>query len=212
MTLHYILSDPRIRGDAERVLRELRIMHCSEALEEIHLALQNGRSLPGNGGPGAARLVSAVTCEVKRLEASGRVWAEGTAYDLAYLLTAQGRGWRLIKENIICSKAPGEDGICQKKRVKGEPNTANCQPECLKRIVLEKQRRDTELVIEQYLDLARKARGDCQWLVLAGVMENLREELENFVELKERYLAKPDVQLLFELCGQPMRVEVVEVI
>lgn len=210
MTLHYILCDPGIREEAEKVLRELRIMHCSEALEEIHLALQNGQSLPANGGPGAARLVSAVTSEMKRIEASGRVWADGSAYDLAYLLTAQGQGWRLIKENIICSKAPGEDGICQKQRTKGEPNTANCQPECINRIVLGTQRRDTELVIEQYLDIARQARDDCQWLVLAGVMENLREELESFAELKERYLADPDVQLLFELCGQPIRVDDVE--
>lgn len=203
MTLHYILSDPGIREEAEKVLRELRIMHCAEALEEIHQALQSGQPLPGNGGPGAARLVTTVANEEEHLKQSGRVWGEGSAYDLAYLLTAQGRGWRLIKEHIVCSKAPGEDGLCQRKRAKGEPNTANCQPECHNRIVLVRQRRDTELVIAQYLDIARKAREDGQLLVLSGVMENLRGEFENFADLKEQYLADPEVQSLFALCDEP---------
>lgn len=210
MTLHYILSDPGIREEAEKVLRELRIMHCVDALEEVHQALQNGEPIPGHGGAGAARLVTAVVNEGKRLEQSGRMWGEGSAYDLAYLLTAQGKGWRLIKENIVCSKVPGEDGMCQKKRSKGEPNTANCQPECNNRIVLARQRRDTELVVEQYLDIARKARGDGQLLVLAGVMKNFRDELENFADLKEQYLANPDVQSLLNLCDEPAESEEAE--
>lgn len=136
------------------------------------------------------------------MEKSGRVWGDGSAYDLAYLLTAQGKGWRLIKENIVCSKAPGEDGLCQKTRSKGEPNTANCQPECDNRIVLMRHRRDSEQVIEQYLDIARQARDDGQLLVLASVVSNVREELENFADLKEKYLSNPEVQSLFALCDE----------
>jgi hypothetical protein len=203
MTLHYILCDPGVREETEKVLRELRIMHCAEALEEIHEAIRTRQPLPGNGGPGAARLVTAVRNEEKHLEQSGRVWGKGSAYDLAYLLTVQGQGWRLIKENIVCSKVPGEDGLCQKKRSKGEPNTANCQPECGNRIVLMRQRRDTELIIEQYLDIARSAREDGQMLVLAGVMDNLREELESFPDLEVKYLADPEVQSLLALCEEP---------
>lgn len=203
MTLHYILCDPDIREEAEKVLRELRIMHCAEALEEIHQALRDGLPLPGNGGPGAARLVTAVLNEENNLNHSGRVWDEGSPYDLAYLLTAQGKGWRLIKENIVCSKVPGEDGLCQKKHSKGEPNTANCQPECDNRIVFMRQRRDIELIIAQYLDIARKARDEGQLLVLAGVMDNLQNELECFLDLKEKYLTDPEVQSLFALCYEP---------
>lgn len=207
MTLHYILCDPDIRTEAENVLRELRIMHCAEALEEIHEALASGAPLPGNGGPGTTRLVQSVANEEARLAKSGRLWDEGSAYDLAFFLTAQGQGWRLIKENIVCSKAPGEDGLCQKKRPKGEPNTANCQPECHNRIVLARLRRDTELVIDQYLDIARKAREDGQLLVLAGVMEHLKIELGQFSDLGEKYLADPEVQSLFALCDEPDAAE-----
>ncbi len=202
MTLHYILCDHGVREEAEKVLRELRIMHCAEALEEIHQALRDGLPLPGNGGPGAARLVTTVRNEEDHLKQSGRIWDDGSAYDLAYLLTAQGQGWRLIQENIVCSKAPGEDGLCQKKRSKGEPNTANCQHECDNRIVLMRRRRDSEQIIEQYLDIARQARDDGQLLVLAGAVSNVREELENFADLKEKYLANLDVQSLFALCEE----------
>jgi len=202
MTLHYILCDRSIREEAEAVLRELRIMHCAEALEEIHHSLLNGLPLPGNGGSGAAVLVNAVANEAKHLAQSCRIWGEGTAYELAYLLTAQGKAWRLIKENIICSKAPGEPGMCRTTRAKGEPDTANCKPDCQNRIVLARQRRDTELIIDQYLDLARKSRDDNQLLVLSSVMANLSEELEKFADLKEKYLCNPEIQSFFALCNQ----------
>lgn len=206
MTLHYILCDPSVREDAEKVLRELRIMHCAEAIEEIHQAMNDGAALPAYGGPGAARLVTAVRNEHAKLNQSGRVWTEGGAYDLALLLTMQGQGWRLIKSNIVCSKAPGEDGLCQKKRSKGEPNTANCQPQCENRIVFARRRRDTEQSIEQYLDIARQARDDGQLLVLAATMENAQYEWSNFPDLAKKYQADPEVQAMFKLCEDPKSV------
>lgn len=203
MTLHYILCDPGVREEAEKVLRELRIMHCAEALEEIHRAMSKGTALPGHGGPGAARLVTAVRNQEAQLNQSGRVWADSSAYDLACLLTMQGQGWRLVKENIVCSKTPGEDGLCQKKRSKGEPNTANCQPQCDNRIVFARKRRDAELSIEQYLDIARQARDDGQLLVLASVMENMQDEWVNFFDLEQKYRSDPEVQALLALCDEP---------
>ena len=203
MTLHYILCDSGVREEAERVLRELRIMHCAEALEEIHQAIRDGTTLPGHGGPGAARMITAVRNEEAQLNQSGRLWAEGSAYDLALLLTMQGQGWRLIKDNIVCSKAPGEDGLCQKKRSKGEPNTANCQPHCDNRIVLARKRRDVELSIEQYLDIAKQARDDGQLLVLASVMENAQDEWTTFPDLEQQYRADTEVQTLLSLCEEP---------
>lgn len=202
MTLHYILCDPDIRTEAEAVLRELRIMHCAEALEEIHQAMANDAPLPGNGGPGAGRLEQTVAHEHERLDKAGRVWNKGSAHDLAFLLTANGQGWRLIKENIVCAKAPGETGVCQHKRSKGEPNTSNCKPECDNRIVLMRHRRDIEAMVEQYLDIAQQAKEDGQVLVLAHTMDNLREELEAFPDLKEKFLADPAVQSLLNYCEE----------
>ncbi|MDP2869160.1 MAG: hypothetical protein Q8O08_10050 [Methyloversatilis sp.] len=203
MTLHYILCDEGVREEAEKVLRELRVMHCAEALEEIHHAIANNLPLPDNGGAGAARLAAAVRHTEAELAQGGRGWRESSAYDLACLLTMQGQGWRLIKENIVCSKAPGEDGLCQKKRTKGEPDTANCQPQCDNRIVFARKRRDVQLGIEQYLDMARQARDDDQLLVLASVMDNMQDEWTNFADLEKQYRADPEVQALLALCEEP---------
>ncbi|MCL4722925.1 MAG: hypothetical protein KJZ90_01495 [Rhodocyclaceae bacterium] len=203
MTLHYILCDEGVREEAEKVLRELRIMHCAGALEEIHQAIANDLPLPDNGGAGAARLAAAVRNTEAELAQGGRTWREGSAYDLACLLTMQGQGWRLIKESIVCSKAPGENGLCQKKRSKGEPNTANCQPQCDNRIVFARKRRDVELSIEQYLDIARQARDDGQLLVLASVMDNVQDEWASFADLEQRYRADTEIQALLALCEEP---------
>ncbi len=198
MTLHYILCDLDIREEAEKVLRELRIMHCAEALEEIHHAIANGLPLPGNGGAGAGRLVAAVQNQEAHLKQTGHVWTDGSAYELACLLTGQGKGWRLINANIVCSK----DWVCSKphRHKELEVDKPKCDPGCTNRVVLARRRRDTELNAEQYLDIARQAQADGLLLVMAHAMDNLRDELGYFADLREKYLAMPDVQAMFALC------------
>lgn len=211
MTLHYILCDEDVRREAEKVLRELRIMHCAEALEEIHHAIANDMPLPGNGGAGAARLVTAVQNQEARLGQSGRVWTDGSAYELASLLTGQGKGWRLINKNIVCSK----DWVCSKphRHKELEVDKPKCDPGCINRVVLARRHRDTEQNIEWYLDTARKGRDEGSLLLMAGAMENLRDELGYFADLREKYLAMPDVQEMFALCedaGEPAMGEIEE--
>lgn len=211
MTLHYILCVPGIREEAETVLRELRIMHCAEALEEIHHAVANNLPLPANGGAGAARLVAAVEKQEAHLREQGRVWTEGSAYELACLLTGQGKGWRLINANIVCSK----DWVCSKphRHKELELDKPKCDPGCENRVVLARRRRDIEESIEQYLDIARRAQADGQLLVMAHSMENLREVLGYYADLREEYLAMPDVQAMFALCddtGEPVASEFTE--
>ncbi len=198
MTLHYILCDPGIREEAETVLRELRIMHCAEALEEIHRAIANNLPLPANGGAGAARLLAAVENQEAYLRVQGRVWTEGSTYELACLLTGQGKGWRLINANIVCSK----DWVCSKphRHKELELDKPKCDPGCENRVVLARRRRDAEDAIGQYLEIARQARTEGQLLVMAHAMENLRDELGYYVDLREKYLAMPDVQVMFALC------------
>jgi hypothetical protein len=202
MTLHYILCDPGIRTEAEAVLRELRILNCAEALEEVREAIVAGATLPGHGGAPAARLVEAVQEHEARLAKAGRVWADGSAYELAYLMTANGQGWRFIQKNIVCTKVPGEEGLCRKKRNRGEPDTSNCKPECGNRIVLALERRDVGEVVESYLDVARRARLDEQYMVLYEAMQRFAEELDAFPEIKAQYLADPDVKSLLTACQE----------
>ena len=211
MTLHYILCNPGIREEAETVLRELRIMHCAEALEQIHRAIANNLPLPANGGAGAARLLAAVENQEAHLREQGRVWTDGSAYELACLLTGQGKGWRLVNANIVCSK----DWVCSKphRHKELELDKPKCDPGCENRVVLARRRRDIDESIEQYLDIARCARADGQLLVMAHSMENLREVLGYYADLREKYLAMPDVQAMFALCDdtdEPVVSEITE--
>lgn len=194
MTLHYILSDKDIHAEAEAVLRELRIMHCTDALEEVREAIASGAPLPTHSGAAAPRLAEAVKEHEARLVASGRAWNSGSAYDLAYLLTARGQGWRFIQKNIICAKAPGEPGLCLKNR--GEPNTAHCQPRCDNLIVLSLERRDLDEIVSAYAEIASQALEDGQIAVFYYAMKQLLQEIERFNDIKEKYLADPQLQPL----------------
>lgn len=194
MTLHYILCDPDIRTEAEAVLRELRILHCAEMLEDVREALATGVPLPGHSGASAPRLVEAVKEHEARLAKSGRLWTEGSAYDLAYMMTVNGQAWRFCRKDIICTKVPGEKG-CDKQK-------SSCKPDCDNRIVLALKRRDAIEVAESYLDIARQARDDEQYLVFYAEMQRFREQLDTFPEIKAQYLSNPEVQSLLALAEE----------
>lgn len=194
MTLHYILCDPDIRTEAEAVLRELRILHCADMLEEVREALAKGTPLPGHSGASAPRLVEAVKDHEARLAKSGRLWTDGSAYDLAYMMTVNGQAWRFCRKDIICTKVPGEDG-CDKQK-------SSCKPDCDNRIVLALKQRDALEVAESYLDVARQARDDQQFLVFYAEMLRFREQLDTFPDIKAQYLSNPEVQSLLALCEE----------
>jgi hypothetical protein len=194
MTLHYILCDPDIRTEAEAVLRELRILHCADLLEEVREALAKGVPLPGHSGASAPRLVEAVKDHEARLAKSGRLWTDGSAYDLAYMMTVNGQAWRFCRKDIVCTKVPGEGG-CDKQK-------SSCKPDCDNRIVLALKQRDAMEVAESYLDIARQARDDEQFLIFYAEMLRFREQLDTFPEIKAQYLSNPEVQSLLALCEE----------
>lgn len=194
MTLHYILCDKDIQTEAEAVLRELRIMHCAEALEEVRDAIAFGTPLPAHSGAAASKLADAVKEHEVRLAASGRLWSGGSAYDLAYLLTARGKGWRFVQKDVICAKAPGEAGLCLKNR--GDPNTSNCKPGCDNRIVLALARRDADEIVGAYMHICLQALAEEQFETFYYSMGQLLKELDNFPDIKEKYLADPPLQSL----------------
>jgi hypothetical protein len=193
MTLHYILCDQGIRTEAEAVLRELRILHCAEMLEEVHDALSKGTPLPRHSGASAPRLVEAVKEHEARLASSDRLWTDGSAYDLAYMMTVNGQAWRFCQKDIICTKVPGEKG-CAKK--------TSCKSDCDNRIVLALKQRDAVEVAESHLDVARQARDDEQYLVFYAEMQRFSEQLDTFPDIKAQYLSNPEVQSLLALCEE----------
>jgi len=186
MTLNYILSDPQVREEAETVLRELRVMHAAETIEEIYQSLAECLPPPPHGGEGGKRIVDAVVSESRRLAESGRMWSNGTAYDLATLLTVNGTGWRLVRENVVCAKAPGEPGSCKSGKG-GQPDISRCKPDCVQRVQLASSKRDTEATIAQYIDIAEQANEEGQILVMIAAFEGLQGQINQFPDLALAY-------------------------
>lgn len=204
MTLHYILSDPGIREEAEKVLREMRVMHCSETLQQVRDAIKAGLSNPF-GGIGGTRLANAVIEHEAREQQSQRQWTTETPYDLAVEYTMNGKGWRL-GTGFICSKLPHEAGECRKGASRhgehGEPLISSCQRTCPQRIDLPeqiaqgRQQRDVEEISDGYVAIATKACEDGQLLVVAGCLQQLNDELKGWPDIKASYYARPDVKSL----------------
>ncbi|HSN76898.1 MAG TPA: hypothetical protein VL334_17640, partial [Anaerolineae bacterium] len=68
--------------------------------------------------------------------------------------------------------------------------------------VLALERRDVGEVVESYLDVARRARADEQYMVLYEAMQRFAEELDSFPDIKAQYLADSDVQSLLATCQE----------
>ena len=204
MTLQYILSDPDIREEAEKVLRELRVMHCSQSLQQVREAMKASRPSPF-GGAGGARMASAVIEYEDRETVTQSVWTTETAYNLAVEYTMNGLGWRL-GIGFICSKLPHEAGECRKGASRrgehGQPLISNCKPTCEHRcelpdqIAQARQQRDVEDVCEGYLAIANQACEEGQLLLAAGCLQQLDDELAEWPALNARYEARPDVKAL----------------
>lgn len=215
MTLHYILSDPGIREEAEKVLRELRVMHCADALQQVRDAVKAGIPNPF-GGAGGARLQRAVIEHEVREATSGREWSATTSYNLAVEYTMNGLGWRL-GIGFICTKLPHEAGECRKgssrRGERGEPLISNCKPTCVNRcelpsqIALARQQRDVEEICDGYLTIASQACNDGQLLVAAHCLQQLTDTLADWPELKARYDANPQVLHLNALLNPDVQAE-----
>lgn len=209
MTLHYILSDPGVREEAEKVMREMRVMHCAETLNKMHEALKAGKPNPF-GGIGGERLASAVTEHERRENEAQRHWTSDTPYVLANEYTMNGAGWRL-GPGFICSKLPHEAGECQKGKSRrgehGEPRINHCKRTCPQRVDLPmeisiaRRKRDAVEVCDGYLAIATEAVGEGNLLVAAHCVRQLNEVLDEWPDLKAEYEDRSDMQAVVASIG-----------
>lgn len=218
MTLHYILSDPGIREEAEKVLRELRVMHCAETFAQVREAVKSGLPNPFDG-KGGARLVVAVTEFENREEQSGRVVTQESLVELATQYTMNGRAWRL-GWGFICSKLPHEGGECQagasRRGEHGEPLISNCKRSCTHRIDLAAQihqareKRDVEANCELYVRTAKEACDGGQLLVANDCLRRMYELLAEWPDLKAHFDARSDVKTIADALMEEPEMEAVD--
>lgn len=195
MTLRYILSDPGIREETERVLRELRVMSCTKTLEAIRSAMEKGEPHHFIGGS-ATTLHNIVEDRLSKLMGSGDKWSHATAYELACELTLNGSGWRIATPGIFCTKLPHESGLCRgkgaKRGEKGEPDVSNCRSECVHRLAIARHLRDVEEACYAMLDVAKRACEENQLLVAEATMQAILKDLNENPSLQDIFLTNAD--------------------
>lgn len=197
MTLYYILTDKALSAEIEKVARELRVVRSRDLIKDMHEAnaVTGAEAYGGHGGVGAVALAQSVRAYEADLNCQGIAWSDSSAHDLAVMLTTNGTAFRLVSEHVICTKGPGDVGLCSKNR--GEPNTASCQQGCVSRIEEKTARRDVRELIEALVRNSHRALEQSELLVFESYFNQLRTELARFADIEAEWMAMKTVQSLF---------------
>jgi hypothetical protein len=199
MTLYYILTDKDLQVDVERVTRELRVMRAKETVEAMVMA-EETPGLPmlgGFGGPAAVAVASAISVHRERLHRRGEDWGAESAYELAEILTLQGKAWQLVRPGIVCTKFPGtESGPCNKS--KGAPEPARCQSHCKHRLEEAFLHDDVDASIGEALAAYTEAGKRADDLLQALWADQVRVNLGRFPDLKAKWMEDASVRTIAE--------------
>ncbi len=144
MTLRrYILSDPAIVADVERVQRELVILMAKEAIESAD-------DLGGAMGQG----VRDARAKYLRVHRKSSLDPQDV-YELAEALTMQGRDWVAVMPGVICTLPVGFTGPCAAHQ--GGRNPANCQPGCSNQLLLAYNKSECDDMVRYIVEQLQKA-------------------------------------------------------
>ncbi len=198
-SLYYMQTDPAFRQDVEDVIREIRIIRSAKTIESMHAALHEPGSLAhaGHGGGGASVLEQSIVQHEERLHRSGKKWGVDSARELAAILTDNGNSSRLIAPGVLCTKSPGEVGMCNQKR--GEVSPGNCKVECPNHIELATNRRDVQRVIPILVRDTKTYFEEGEWLAAVHCKRQLVQELSRFDDIGDEFRTRPEVQAVLAL-------------
>lgn len=200
MTLHYILADKELRAEIDTVSRELRVMRAKTAIEAMvneNLA-SNDRSdvsYGGYGGLAAISLRSAIHFQQNRVHGRGEDWGANTVSELAEYLTLKGEAWDLVRRGVICTKLPGEAGMCNKSR--GRPEPSRCRADCTHRLEEAFMRDDVDGAIADSVAQYEKAAQANEQLAMSQWAAQVRAHVRRFPELEAKWMRVPLVASFF---------------
>lgn len=144
MTLQrYILSDPAILADVQKVQRELVILMAKDAVE-------NADAL---GGAMGVR-VRAAKAEFLRLHRKTDLDPKDIL-ELAEVLTIGGRDWVIVMPGVICTLPIGYSGPCAARQ--GGRNPANCQSGCGHQLLLDYHKTECDEMVGYIIDQLQAA-------------------------------------------------------
>lgn len=199
MTLYYILSDKNLRVEIETVTRELRVMRAKEVIEkmvedDLQTATVPNAALGGYGGLAAVSVRRAIDVHRRRVYRRGEDWDTNSVYELADLLTLQGKAWDHVREGVICTKFVGEAGPCNKS--KGRPEPSKCQSSCVHRLEEAFLQEDLDASIREALAFYEQALADEEGLTASHWAAQIRMHVTRFADLRSKWMLNATVQTL----------------
>ena len=159
-------------------------------------------ALGGYGGLAAVSVRKSIDVHRQRVHRRGNDWGTNSAYELADLLTLQGRAWDQVREGVICTKFVGEAGPCNKS--KGRPEPSKCQSSCSHRLEEAFLHNDVDDAIKECVSAYERATLDDESLTAAHWAAQIRTHLGRFDDLRERWMKNPTARSVW---GQDAEVE-----
>ena len=186
MTLHYMLSDPRIAEEAMRVARETNFAMVESAIVQT----VDGET----SGPAAVPLRQNLSAGMRHAKEAYDV---DSLRELAEVLTFDNRFWSVVREGVVCTKGLGQFGPCTAGR--GSPDPGSCRTDCNHRLELAMAKQQCEDALASLIRERRSAIADGAEMLVERFEGQIISELKRWDEVRERVLAEnEDVRAIWE--------------
>ncbi|MDZ4293832.1 MAG: site-specific integrase [Hydrogenophaga sp.] len=215
MTLYYILADKSLAAEIDVIVRELRVMRCSDVIASMVLAEEErpragpqrvGKGsaeelcvVSGFGGRAAASVGRAVEEYGRELHRTSQEWGAESVGELAKILSFGGATWDLVRPGVLCTKSLGQFGPCNKKR--GHPDPGNCQTSCDYRLEEAWLREDVERCLSDSIEHWERETEVGQDLIAEFWAGQVRMHVNRFSDLKTKWMQDPRVSAIVEPHG-----------
>ncbi|AVJ27338.1 tyrosine-type recombinase/integrase [Achromobacter spanius] len=192
MTMGYVLTDRGLRGEIEKVSRELRVMRAASIVSDmVEQDIATPTPGAGYGGNAAAAIHEAVVQHQARVHRRAQQWGIDCATELAEILTLQGQAWEQVRQGVICTKFPNETGPCNRR--KGRPEPSRCSSECAHRLEEAFLREDVIGVLEAAVTGYEIATSNGETLVAAHWAGQIRSNIGRFHDVRSVWESNPVV-------------------
>lgn len=173
-TLEYMLSDPMIAQEVQRVAAEIAYAIAEEALTDI----ESGAA----GGPAAASLQEGLTA-FKMRRGEHELGADSKS-EAIRILTFNGRQWELVRPGVLCTKGLGQFGPCTRGR--GYPDAGACRTGCDHRLELARTKADCAGALNELLAEHAVALEEGFEMVVANIEGQILAHLMRWSDLRVR--------------------------
>jgi hypothetical protein len=181
ITLHYILSNPSIAEEVQRIAEEVAYALAEEAIVDVE---------SGKAGGAAAKPLRSGLNGLKMRRGLEELGAE-TMSEAISILTFNGRLWASVREGVLCTKGLGQFGPCT--RGSGAPDPGNCHTGCDHRLELARAKADclrALRALQRDRDQAATSGADLQVAYFDG---QILAQLKRWPDVRKQILAESPV-------------------